>query len=142
MGHPLSRGFRKSFRVETPDDTSPDPKNWIVRPPRAETREALEVHFPEPLDRALLDRLIAIQDGAGQVVPGRVSVIDQETRWQWTPNAPWRPGAYRLVIGTELEDVAGNSIARPFEVDLVSPISPRVTTETVSLPLRIGPAPR
>jgi hypothetical protein len=46
------------------------------------------------------------------------------------------------VVGTELEDLAGNSIARPFEVDLAGPISQRVMTETVSLPFQIAPLPR
>ncbi len=45
-------------------------------------------------------------------------------------------------IGTELEDVAGNSVARPFEVNAVGPISRRVVRETVALPFRIGPASR
>ena len=69
---------------------------------------------------------------------GTVAVDDEETAWRFTPADPWRPGDYRLVIGTELEDVAGNSIARPFEVDAVGPISRRITTETVALPFRIG----
>ena len=63
-GKPLKAGFRKTFRVGPPDETSPDPKTWSVRPPAPETRDPLEVRFPEPLDRALLDRLIAVRDGA------------------------------------------------------------------------------
>jgi hypothetical protein len=142
QGRLLTGGFRKSFRAGPPDETSPDPQNWIVRAPRADTREPLEVRFPEPLDRALLDRLIAVQAGTGKALPGQVSVAGEETIWRWTPLDPWQPGDYRLVVGTELEDVAGNSIARPFEVDLTGPISERVTPETVSLPFRIGPGPR
>jgi hypothetical protein len=142
MGQPLTGGFRKSFRAGPPDETSPDPKTWSVRPPRAQTREPLEVRFPEPLDRALLDRLMAVQDGAGKPVPGQVSVAGEETIWRWMPLDPWRAGDYRLVIGTELEDTAGNSIARPFEVDLTGPISERVTAESVAVPFGIGAAPK
>ncbi len=91
------------------------------------------------MDRALLDRLLTVQDAAGKVVPGRISVDREETIWQFTPTAPWRTGDYRLVIGTELEDVAGNSIAQPFEVDMVNPISRRVTSDTVARPFRIDP---
>ena len=43
------------------------------------------------------------------------------------------------MVGTELEDVAGNSVARPFEVDLAGPISKQIKVETVTLPLRIAP---
>ncbi len=142
MGRPLKQGFRKSFRVGEPDDTSPDPRTWRVRPPRAQTRDPLEVRFPEPLDRALLDRLIAVQEAAGPPLPGQISVAAEETIWRWTPSQPWHPGAYRLVIGTELEDVAGNSIARPFEVDLTGPISRRIVSETVVLPFLVDPGSR
>jgi hypothetical protein len=141
-GHPLKAGFRKRFRAGPPDETSPAPKTWAVRPPGPGTRDPLEVRFPEPLDRALLDRLMAVRDASDRAVKGDISVSDEETIWRFTPDSPWRPGMYRLVIGTELEDVAGNSIARPFEVDAVGPISRRITSETVALPFRVGAAPR
>jgi hypothetical protein len=139
-GNPLKAGFRKAFRAGPPDETSPDPKTWTVRPPAPASRDPLEVRFPEPLDRALLDRLIAVRDGSDRPVAGAISVADQETLWRFTPDALWPPGAYRLVIGTELEDAAGNSVARPFEVDEVRPITQKITSQTVLLPFRIGPA--
>ncbi len=141
-GQTLQAGFHKAFRAGPPDETSPDPKTWSVHPPAPETRDPLDVRFPEPLDRALLDRLIAVRDGGDRVVRGTVAVADEETAWRFIPAVSWRPGEYRLVIGTDLEDAAGNSIARPFEVDAVGPITRRVTTETVALPFRIGPALR
>jgi len=141
MGSPLKAAFRRSFQVALPDDSSPDPKAWNVESPRENTQEPLLVRFPEPLDRALLDRLIAVQGSTKQDVPGAVSVGGGETIWRFTPANPWRSGAYLLVIGTELEDVAGNSVGRPFEVDLARPISERITTETCALPFRIGPGP-
>ena len=42
--------------------------------PRAEHARSPGSSLPEPLDRALLDRLIAVQDADGKVVPGRVSL--------------------------------------------------------------------
>ena len=141
-GTPLKAGFRKAFRAGPADETSPDPKTWTIHSPSPGTQLPLEVRFPEPLDRALLDRLIAVRDGSDHSVVGSVSVADEETSWRFTPEAPWKPGAYRLVIGKELEDVAGNSIARPFEVDEVRPITLRTVGETVDRPFRIGPASR
>ena len=142
VGNPLKAGFRKTFRAGPPDETSPDPKTWAVHPPGPGTRDPLVVRFPEPLDHALLDRLIAVRDDADVAVNGDISVSHEETAWRLSPDARWRPGMYRLVIGTELEDVAGNSIARPFEVDAVGPISRRITSETVARPFRIGPTER
>ncbi len=138
-GNPLAGPVRKAFRTAPADETSPDPRNWDIRPPAAESRDPLEVRFPEPLDRAMLDRLVIVQEAAGNAVAGQISVTAEETRWRFTPPHPWRAGDYRLVIGTELEDSSGNSVARPFEVDAVTPISRRVTTETVVRPFRIGP---
>ncbi len=141
-GIPLQAGYRKAFRTGPPDETSPAPRTWALRPPAPGTRDPLEVGFPEPLDRALLDRLIAVRKDPDRPVAGEISVSDAETLWRFTPTTPWRPGTYRLVIGTELEDVAGNSIARPFEVDEVRPITARITSETVDLPFPIGPPSR
>ena len=31
---------------------------------------------------------------------------------------PWKTGRYRLAVGSVLEDLAGNNLQRPFEVDL------------------------
>jgi hypothetical protein len=138
-GNPLAAPFRKPFRTAPADETSPDPKTWEIRPPAAGSYEPLEVRFPEPLDRAMLDRLVVVQDAGGNTLPGQISVTGEETRWQFKPADPWRSGQYRLVIGTELEDPSGNSVARPFEVDAVGPITRRVATETVARPFRIGP---
>jgi len=141
QGNPLKAEFRKMLRAGPPDETSPDPKTWDIRPPAAETRAALEVRFPEPLDRALLDRLIVVKNSAGQSVSGRVAVEGEETFWKFIPTAPWRAGDYRLVIGTELEDPSGNSVAQPFEVDVVNPITPRIASDTVFRPFHISPGP-
>jgi len=141
-GKPLGSEFRKPFRAGPADETMPDPKAWKIEPPGAETRTALEVRFPEALDRALLDRLIAVKDQAGSVVPGQVSTTDNETVWRFAPRVPWRGGNYRLTIGTELEDIAGNSVARQFEVDVTGTVTSRLASDTVSMPFRIVPLVR
>jgi hypothetical protein len=41
------------------------------------------------------------------------------------------------VIRTDLEDLAGNHILRAFDVDVFDPITPKLTAETMTLPLRI-----
>ena len=40
-----------------------------------------------------------------------------ETQWRFTPRDPWTAGDYDLVALAFLEDLAGNRIGRPFEVD-------------------------
>ena len=133
-GNVLQSEFRRTFRAGPPDESMPDPTKWSITPPLVGTRDALEVRFPEPLDRALLERLVGVRDPLGQGVSGRVSVHEAETFWRFDPEVPWRAGTYRLVVGSELEDVAGNSVAAPFEVDMTTPITKRVSAERVEVP--------
>jgi hypothetical protein len=136
-GQPLKETFRKSFSVAAPDDTPPDPKKWKLQLPLAGKRDPLRVAFPEPMDHALLHRLVWVADAAGKKVPGKVDVAERETAWLFTPDAPWGAGDYHLVADTRLEDLAGNSIGRPFEVDVLRPVERKVKTETVKLPFRV-----
>jgi hypothetical protein len=139
-GEPLGAVHRKTFKVFAPDETPPDPENWRVQPPAATTRGPLTVSFPEPLDHALLLRLLEVSDQAGRPVVGQSQVLPGETAWEFTPREPWRAGDYRLVIDTRLEDLAGNRIGRPFDVDLFQPIQRQVTAETVTLRFAVTPS--
>ena len=132
-GKPLKETYRKKFRVAAPDETQPDPKTWKLQVPAAGKSEPLIVTFPKPLDRAMLGRVLSVTDDRGEKIEGTIAVTDEETRWRFTPKGPWRAGTYNLVVDTALEDPAGNSIARPFEVDVFRPISSRVKTETVKV---------
>ena len=64
-GQPARRPFRKTFRVGPPDDRPPDPTTWTIVAPAAARRDPLVVTFPEPLDRALLGRVVAVIDARG-----------------------------------------------------------------------------
>jgi hypothetical protein len=92
------------------------------------------VDFPKPLDHALLHRLIWVTDAAGKKVPGTVTVDKEETRWNFQIDGVWRAGPYRLVVDKSLEDLAGNNVGRPFEVDVFHPVQREVKSETVKLP--------
>jgi hypothetical protein len=134
-GTPLKEGFRKRFSVTAPDTTQPDPKTWkLVAPAGA---AALKVTFPEPMDRALLERMLWVVDARGKAVPGKFAVEAKETVWAFTPTRAWKPGKYHLVADTRLEDRSGNSIGRPFEVDLARPVEPKVVAKTVRLPFAV-----
>jgi len=66
------------------------------------------------------------------VVEGSIEIDRGDTRWQFVPRQDWQAGGYRLIIVTTLEDLAGNSIERPFEVDVQRKIEREVRTKTVS----------
>lgn len=136
-GNPLKDSFRKAFQVGAPDDQPLDPKTWKVQAPPAGTVEPLAIRFPKPLDRALMERMLWVIDAADRKVQGKVMVSKEETRWQFTPEQPWPAGNYQLMAATALEDLAGNSIGRPFEVDVFRPVQREVKTETVKLPFEV-----
>jgi len=136
-GNLLKIGFEKQFSVGPPDRDPPDPTLWKILPPTADTRAWLVVTFPEPMDRALAQRVIQIAGDSGEAVAGKVALSAQERRWTFTPTTPWRRGVYRLVVPTTLEDLAGNNIGKPFEVDLFEGVQRRVATPTVKLPFKV-----
>ncbi len=138
-GNPLKESFRKSFRAGPPDDNPIDPKTWKLQLPAPRTRAPLHVVFPKPLDHALLERVIGVADSAGHQLPGTITVTDNETRWHFTPKESWQAGSYNLTADTALEDLAGNSIGRPFEVDVFHPIQRQVKNEIVKIPFQIAP---
>jgi hypothetical protein len=119
-GEKLGREFRKAFRVVKADVRQPDPKRWTLTVPGAGTRQPLVVSFDEPLDHAMLQHVISVSDSTGGLVEGLISVDENETRWSFQPADTWIAGTHRLLIEATLEDLAGNSIARPFEVHLPS----------------------
>jgi hypothetical protein len=107
---------RKKFRVTSPDVRQPDPRRWKLTLPAAGTRKPLVVELDEPLDHALLQHAIQVAPSGSPNINGEVSIDQRETRWTFTPATPWNEGDYQLVIDSTLEDLAGNSIERPFEV--------------------------
>jgi hypothetical protein len=136
-GNPLKQEFRKSFRVTGAVEEAIDVKAWQLQPPAAGKAAPLSVAFPRPLDHAMLQRVFVVTDADGKKVAGSVAVAEEETRWQFTPEQPWQAGTYNLVVDTTLEDLAGNNIARPFEVDVFHPVQREVKAKTVSLPFTI-----
>ena len=122
----LGAAFEKGYTVSAPAAERIDPSVWTLAPPAARDG-ALEVRFPRPLDRALLERSLAVADAAGRPVEGTAEVAAGEGGWRFTPSRPWPPGDYRLVVGPDLEDLAGNRPDRLFDTDgQVAPGPPRV----------------
>lgn len=113
-GIPLLAAHQKSLRVGPPDRLSPEPSNWTLWPP-ATPSDPLRIELPEPLDKALLLRLVSVVASDGTLVPGRVDLSEGETHWSFAPDAPWADGAHRVRIDPALEDLAGNRIGRLFD---------------------------
>jgi hypothetical protein len=137
-GARLTEPFRKTFAVAKPDYEQPDPPRWKITAPPAGTSEPLRVSLGEPLDHALLLRLLSIEGPDKMACHGESETGSEEREWIFTPDQPWRQGAHALVIDTMLEDLAGNSVDRPFEVDASRGIESRIETHSVKLPFDVN----
>ena len=137
-GAPLKQGFTKKFIVAAPDVGMPSPARWKMTAPEAGSINPMTLDFPEPLDHALLQRLLWIEDAGKHAVEGQVQVGNVERQWAFVPNQAWKDGDYRVVIGTGLEDLAGNNVARPFEVDRVQRPDDEFVPDYVTLEFKIG----
>jgi hypothetical protein len=115
----LASTFIKKFRVVDADDLQPNPAMWKIGTPTANTTEPVTLAFDESLDHAMLNRVLVVRGPSGDRVEGDTTVEQHETRWSFKPAKPWKSDAYRVEIATNLEDVAGNSLARPFETETV-----------------------
>jgi hypothetical protein len=136
-GNPLKESYRKQFSVGPPDDNPPDPKTWKLHIPPASSRNPLVISFPKPMDHALLERTIKLIGRNRQVLAGSVAVANEEKNWRFTPQEPWTAGRHSLSVDKVLEDLAGNSIGRPFEVDVLHPPERQLKAEMVTVPFEI-----
>lgn len=114
-GRLLQKQFEKSYRVGPPDMEQPSIDRWSLDIPAANSRDPLVVTFEEPLDHAMLQHSLVIRrEGSG--IAGSVTVDKAETVWRFKPATPWPNGRYSIDARPTLEDLAGNSLGRPFEV--------------------------
>ena len=114
----------------------PDPKTWRVTAPKAGSSADLVIDFPKPMDFALLQRMIEVS-GSGGKIGGTVAVDKQETEWRFTPREPWKAGGYRLLIDNGIEDLSGNHIGQPFDLDKFQKVTKNIESETIPLPFDI-----
>ena len=137
-GVPLVQDHIKAFRVDPPDREQPNPKNWRIASPKAGTDEPVRIEFDEPLDHALLQRMIWIIDASGEEVAGSIQVEGGEAGLRFTPERAWRAGTHHLMIDVDLEDRAGNSIRSVFDRDKEAMTSPaRLQVESIDVPFAV-----
>ena len=109
MGAPFAHAFRAG-----PADREPPRADAVeIAPPAADG--TLSVRLPEPLDHALLQRFVWVEDAEGARVPGTSAVDGSDTAGRSGRTRPGAPGAYAVRIESALEDRAGNRFDRPFD---------------------------
>jgi len=126
----------KWWRVGPADEIGPMVSEWKVPAVRVDSRQPLVVVLDGPIDGRDSDYL-AIADVRDRRVAGRAQLTNGESTWTFTPSAPWRPGAYKLVVRGTLEDPAGNRLGSHFETSIYSPPGPPVDAV---VPFAVGDA--
>ena len=105
----------KSFSIVKPDTEAPAPERWGTKAPVVDSREALKVHLNGMHDHLSVVYRVRVIDQNDDILPGRISLANNERDWLFTPNDPWRTGRYMLVVDPALEDVAGNNVTGRFD---------------------------
>jgi len=118
---PLRTGFERRYAVGPAIRARIDPAAWQLHLPAARSTEPLIVEFDRPLDHALLEHCLSVNDTAGVSVDGVGSADPGGRSWRFEPESPWKAGRYSLIVDSRLEDLAGNSLVRVFDRDLTRP---------------------
>ncbi|MBM3946135.1 MAG: hypothetical protein FJ315_01885, partial [SAR202 cluster bacterium] len=144
-GRPLRQGTERRYEVGPPVRARVDPAAWKFRWPAAGSTDPLTVEFDRPLDHALLQHSLRVLDGAGMPVAGRGSTGAGEGSWRFEPRTAWREGRYVVAVNPLLEDLAGNSLVRVFDRDLMraedAPAAAAHVAIGFTCALRHGPHP-
>ena len=115
QGRPLQASFSQRYEIGPALRSRIDPRHWRIATPRASSSEPLLIEFARPIDYALATRCIWIEDAAGTVVPGQPTLDSHDSVWRFVPAGAWSVGQYVVAVDPRLEDVAGNSVLRPFD---------------------------
>jgi hypothetical protein len=135
-GVPMADTYRRTFRGGPAVRTPPDQRTWRITPPRPGTSDPVVVDFGRSMNYPLLQRMLQVSGPRGSV-DGTIGAERNESLWRFTPRAAWQAGSYRLTVDTRLEDLAGNRIGQPFDIDVFDRVTEHITTETVAVPFTI-----
>jgi hypothetical protein len=114
-GRSLGQNFYKPFMVAEAVREPVVLAHWKVLPPAANSRQALSIQFPRPLDWALLWHAITVVRDGEVPIAGRVAIDRGERRWSFTPESPWTAGRHAIEVAADLEDICGNNLLAAFD---------------------------
>jgi hypothetical protein len=120
-GNKIGKDTIKKFRTTAEDRVRIELRDWKLTAPAAGTRNALTLTLPKSIDYRSLQTGLTVTDAKGQAVAGTIEIDKGEKLWRFTPTEPWQAGAYHVSVSPDLEDVAGNTPSRPFDMDLLTP---------------------
>ncbi|HVG17292.1 MAG TPA: Ig-like domain-containing protein, partial [Chitinophagaceae bacterium] len=121
QGLAINRLHTKNFITTARDSISPQPLLWKLQLPKEGTLEPLTMTFNEALDYFLLQETVSILNNREEAVKGSIKLSGDEKSLQFVPQQKWQKGKHIIRVASYLEDLAGNSIERPFDRDIRLP---------------------
>jgi hypothetical protein len=120
-GNKIGKDTVKKFRTTVEDRVRIELSDWKLTAPAAGTRDAVALTFPKSIDYRSLQSGLTIANAKDKPVAGAITIGPDEKSWRFTPNQPWQAGPHRVHVSPDLEDVAGNTPTRPFDMNLLTP---------------------
>jgi len=119
-GKELAADFQKKIIAGPEVRERIDPTKWKIVSPSMNSKESLNIHFNFPIDPILFSREVAIFGPTGRKILGKSIMLNDAKSWAFIPQEDWQQGDYVIHLGGEVADLAGNTISRPFEINLES----------------------
>lgn len=119
-GQKLGKEFSKSFRTIAEDRARIELKDWKIKAPATGSTQGLVVEMPKAIDQHSLRSFLFVCDAAGNQIKGKATPGKDQKTWEFVPTAAWQSEDYYVLVDGRLEDLAGNTPARPFDLDLTT----------------------
>lgn len=121
-GLPLVDDGKKLFVAVAEDSSGPVPTDWSINFPKSAGKQiGIRCKMGESLDWLSWRNALRIVDGKGRQIPGRFAFILSNSGWTFRPDAPWDGGDYKLLISSELRDLAGQAVQGKLQTDETDP---------------------
>jgi hypothetical protein len=117
-GNKIGKDTIKKFRTTAEDRVRIELSEWKLTAPKAGTRDAVTLDLPKSIDYRSLQTGITVTNAKEELVSGTIAIGKDEKSWRFTPAAPWQTELYSVNVSPDVEDVAGNTPLRPFDLDL------------------------
>jgi hypothetical protein len=120
-GNKIGKDTIKKFRTTPEDRVRIELSEWKLTAPTAGTRDAVVLTLSKSVDYRSLHTGLTVRNARGQSIAGTIAIGKDEMSWRFTPTQPWQAGLHQVSVSPDLEDVAGNTPSRPFDMDLLTP---------------------
>jgi len=117
-GIPLGKNYEYNWQVEKAVYQTPKLEQWQYEWPAPNSLGPLKIKFDRSMDRAVAMKAFSIFNADDDLFPGHFEMEQNETVLLFYPKQVWSSGHYHVQVAAYLEDLAGNNLNRPFDLDL------------------------